>query len=266
MTDTPDTTQPPASHEATAGAAAAQPTESWATIALVAVLAAALIVTGGGLGGMLVYKFTSKDHNFAAVDDNSASREADIDDYRFTSKDHNFAAVDDNSASHEADIDDRFAAVDKRFVSLEADIDDYKFASNDHNFAAVDDDFPSHEADIDDRFAAVDKRFVSLEADIDDRFASLEADIAELDDRIHEIDLKLVGLVAALNAREARGRRARWAVADAGPRGRRRTRRAVARHRPHRHATPSRPHGFEGRCGDWLGSCRRNRRAVRFNT
>ena len=38
MTDTPDTTQPPA---ATAGATA-QPTESWATIALVAVLASAL--------------------------------------------------------------------------------------------------------------------------------------------------------------------------------------------------------------------------------
>ena len=129
MTNTPDTT--------------AQPTESWATIALVAVLAAALIVTGGGLGGMLVYKFTSKDHNFAAVDDKSASREADIDDYKFTSKDHNFAAVDDKSASREADIDDRL---------------------------------PSHEAEIDSKSAAMDDGFAAVH----ERFDSLEAGQAEI--------------------------------------------------------------------------------------
>ena len=148
MTDIPDTTQAPV---AAAGAAGAQPTESWATNALVVVLAAALIVTGGGLGGMLVYKFTSKDRNFAAVDTEFASHEADID---------------DKSASHEADIDDKSVAVD------------------------INDRFPSHEAD----------KIAALEAKI----AALDTEIDELDDRIDELDLKLVGLVAALNAREAR--------------------------------------------------------------
>lgn len=76
MTDAPDTTQPPASDAAAAGAATAQPTKSWTANALVAALTAALIVTGGGLGGMLVYKFNSIDDRFAAVDERFDSLEA----------------------------------------------------------------------------------------------------------------------------------------------------------------------------------------------
>ncbi len=68
MTDTPDTIQPPASHEAATGAAA-QPTKSWTANALVAALTAAVIVLGGALGAMLVYEFNSIDDKFAAVDE-----------------------------------------------------------------------------------------------------------------------------------------------------------------------------------------------------
>ncbi len=73
MTDIPDATQPPAAAEA----AAAQPTKSWTANALVAALTAAVTVTVGALGAMLVYEFNS-------IDDRFASLEADMDE-RFDS-------------------------------------------------------------------------------------------------------------------------------------------------------------------------------------
>ncbi len=80
MTDAPDTTQPPASHEGAAGAATAQPTKSWTANALVAALTAAVIVLGGALVGLLVHEFNSIDDRFAAVDERFDSLDQKVDD------------------------------------------------------------------------------------------------------------------------------------------------------------------------------------------
>ena len=112
-------------------------------------------------------------------------------DAKFAARDAQFAALEDK-------MDTKFAEFDARFAEM-----DTKFAEFDAKLAALEDKMDTKFAEFDAKLAALEDKMDTKFAEFDAKLAAHGARLVALENGQAEINSKLTGLIAHLNATEA---------------------------------------------------------------